>query len=71
MLETNDGTLHLEQAIEVLKSGKPMFIDKPIAADLVDAIAIFKLADQYNVPIFSSSALRYVPKNVELINGMY
>ena len=71
MLETNDGTLHLEQAIEVLKSKKPMFIDKPIAADLVDAIAIFKLADQYNVPIFSSSALRFVPKNVELRNGKY
>ena len=49
MLETNDGNLHLEQAIEVLKAGKPMFIDKPVAADLVDAIAIFKLADQYNV----------------------
>ena len=61
MLETN----------EVLKSGKPMFIDKPVAADLVDAIAIFKLADQYNVPIFSSSALRFVPKNVDLRNGKY
>ena len=55
MLETNDGNLHLEQAVEVLKSGKPMFIDKPIAADLVDAIAIFKLADKYGVPVFSSS----------------
>lgn len=71
MLETNDGNLHLEQAIEVLKSGKLMFIDKPVAADLVDAIAIFKLADQYNVPIFSSSALRFVPKNVDLRNGKY
>lgn len=71
MLETNDGNLHLEQAIEVLKCRKPMFIDKPIAADLIDAIAIFKLADQYNVPIFSSSALRFVPKNVELRNGKY
>ena len=60
MLETNDGNLHLEQAI-----------DKPVAADLVDAIAIFKLADQYNVPIFSSSALRFVPKNVDLRNGKY
>jgi hypothetical protein len=48
-----------------------MFIDKPVAADLVDAIAIFKLADQYNVPIFSSSALRFVPKNLELRNGKY
>lgn len=71
MLETNDGNLHLIIAIEVLKSGKPMFIDKPVAADLVDAIAIFKLADQYNVPIFSSSALRFVPKNVDLRNGKY
>lgn len=71
MLETNDGTLHLEQAIEVLKTGKPMFIDKPIAHDLVDAIAIFRLAEQYKVPIFSSSALRFVPKNVELRNGKY
>lgn len=71
MLETNDGNLHLEQAVEVLKSGKPMFIDKPIAADLVDAIAIFKLADKYGVPVFSSSALRFVPKNMELRNGKY
>lgn len=69
MLETNDGNLHLEQAIEVLKTGKPMFIDKPIAATLTDAIAIFELAKKYKTPIFSSSALRYVPKNQELRNG--
>lgn len=69
LLETNDGNLHLEQAVEVLKTGKPMFIDKPIAAGLTDAIAIFLLAKKYNSPIFSSSALRFVPKNQELRNG--
>lgn len=68
LLETNDGKLHLEQAVEVFKSGKPVFIDKPIAATLVDGIAIFKLAEKYNVPLFSASSLRYNP-TVEAVNS--
>lgn len=71
MLETNDGNMHLDQAIEVLKAGKPMFIDKPVAANLTEAIAIFQLAKKYNVPIFSSSALRFVPKNQEFRKGAH
>ncbi|MHA8052615.1 Gfo/Idh/MocA family protein [Aquirufa sp. OSTEICH-129A] len=59
MLETNDGRLHLEQALEVFKAGKIMFIDKPIAASLKDAQAIFAAAERYKVPIFSASSLRY------------
>lgn len=59
LLETNDGRLHLEQAIPVFKAGKTVFIDKPIAAGLPDAIAIFNEAKKYNVPVFSSSSLRY------------
>ena len=34
LLETNDGRLHLEQAIEVFKSGKICYIDKPIGSAL-------------------------------------
>ncbi|MDP4223943.1 MAG: Gfo/Idh/MocA family oxidoreductase [Bacteroidota bacterium] len=60
LLETNDGRLHLEQALKVMKAGKRMFIDKPIAASLADAIAIFDAAEHYNVPVFSSSSLRYI-----------
>ena len=71
MLETNDGNLHLEQALEVMKTGKPMFIDKPIAAHLNDAIAIFMLAKKYNAPMFSSSSLRFAPRNQELRNGVH
>lgn len=71
MLETNDGHLHLEQAAEVLKAGKIMFIDKPVGANLEQAIAIFKLAEYYNVPVFSSSALRFVPQNQKLSKGEY
>ena len=32
MLETNDGRPHLAQALPVLRSGKTLFIDKPIGA---------------------------------------
>ena len=32
LLETNDGRLHLEQAVEVFKSGKICYIDKPVGA---------------------------------------
>ena len=71
MLETNDGNLHLEQANEVFKSGKIMFIDKPLGASLAQAIAIYELSKQYNVPFFSSSSLRYVPQNQDLRNGKF
>ena len=41
LLETNDGRLHLEQAVEVFKSGKICYIDKPDrSSTLGDAIAI-------------------------------
>ena len=69
LLETNDGNLHLEQANEVFKSGKIMFIDKPIGASLAQTIAIFELSKKYNVPIFTSSALRFVKQAQKLRNG--
>lgn len=69
MLETNDGNLHLEQANEVLQSGKIMFIDKPLAATLAQSIAIYELSRKYNVPIFSSSAVRFTPQNQKLRKG--
>jgi predicted dehydrogenase len=67
LLETNDGRIHLEQALPVFKAGKRMFIDKPIAASLEHAIAIFNASTHYNVPVFSSSSLRYISgiKDVE------
>lgn len=69
LLETNDGRRHLEQAIPVLKAGKTLFIDKPIAASLADAIAIFDLAQQYKVPVFSASSLRFMSGAQEVANG--
>lgn len=60
LLNTNDGRLHLEQALPVFKAGKPVFIDKPLSASLKDAIAIYDAAKKYNVPVFSSSSMRYL-----------
>jgi predicted dehydrogenase len=59
LLETNDGKPHLEQALKVVKAGKPLFIDKPVASNLAEVVAIFKAAEHYGVPLFSSSSLRY------------
>jgi hypothetical protein len=71
LLETNDGRLHLEQALEVIKAKKPMFIDKPMAASLKDAKAIFAAAKQNQVPVFSSSSLRFMPAVVDIRNNKY
>ncbi len=58
-LETNDGRPHLEQVLPVLKAKKPVFVDKPIAGSLADAVAIFDAAKAHGTPLFSSSSLRY------------
>jgi len=47
LLETNDGRLHLEQAIPVFKSGKRVYIDKPLGATLGQTIAIYQMAEKY------------------------
>src|SRR5690606_26943914 len=69
LLETNDGRLHREQALEVFKAGKRVFIDKPIAASLADARAIFSAAEAHRVPVFSTSSLRYADHIAELKAG--
>lgn len=61
LLESVDGRPHLEQARPVIAAGKPLFIDKPCAASLADVIEIFRLAKERNVPVFSSSSLRFGP----------
>ncbi|MFA6945757.1 MAG: Gfo/Idh/MocA family oxidoreductase [Pedobacter sp.] len=71
LLETNDGRLHLEQALQVIKAGKRFFIDKPIAASLADATAIFTAAKKANVGVFSASSLRYSVGAQEIAAGKY
>jgi hypothetical protein len=56
-----DGRPHLDQFRRTLAAKKPVFIDKPIAGSLKDALEIARLSKQHNVPVFSTSSLRYSP----------
>ncbi len=56
-----DGRMHLSQATAVLKAKKPLFIGRPMASEPADAVAIFKLAKELNVPCWSCSQHRYSP----------
>ncbi len=69
LLESVDGRRHLAEALPVIKSGKMMFIDKPLAASLEDAMVIYNAAKQYNVPVFSASSLRYITGAKEIADG--
>ncbi len=59
LLESVDGRVHREQFAKVAPYGKPTFIDKPFATSTADALEIARLAREYDVPLLSSSALRY------------
>lgn len=59
LLLSVDGGQHLEQFSKIAPFGKPVYIDKPFALCASEAQAIFKLANDYNCPIMTSSALRF------------
>ena len=56
-----DGRPHLDQFRRTLAAKKPVFIDKPLAGSLKDAVEIARLSREKQVPLFSSSSLRYAP----------
>lgn len=59
LLESVDGRKHLPQFREIMKSGKPVFIDKPLASTYADAMEISRLGRENNVRWFSASSLRF------------
>ncbi len=62
LLLSVDGRVHLKQAQATFKARKPVYVDKPFAASLVDAIEIVELAKEAKTPVFSCSSLRYSKK---------
>lgn len=71
LLETCDGRPHLEQAREIFASGKPCYIDKPIAGDLKDALKILALAKEMKQKVFCASSLRYTKAVKAAVRGDY
>jgi hypothetical protein len=59
LIESGDGRAHLALVKQVLAAHKPMFIDKPLASTLKDAMEIARLAKEAGVPWFSSSSQRF------------
>ncbi len=60
--EANDGSVHLERARPFIEAGIPCYIDKPFEVDLANAKEIVRLAREHDVPVFSSSSLRFCPE---------
>lgn len=65
LIESVDGTVHLNRARPFLERGIPCFVDKPFTCSAADARAIIDLAERHKTFVFSSSSLRYAPEVVE------
>ena len=62
MIESVDGSVHLERSLPFIEAGVPLFVDKPFACSSRDAREMVKAAQMHHLPIFSSSSLRYAPE---------
>ena len=62
-----DGRVHRAQFARIAGAGKPVFIDKPLAASVADAEAIAALARENGTRVFSSSALRFSPALTDVL----
>jgi hypothetical protein len=69
LVESVDGSVHLERAKPFLERGVPTYVDKPFACSLDDARAMMAIATTKHVPIMSSSSLRYAPEVVAARGG--
>ncbi|WP_042146663.1 Gfo/Idh/MocA family protein [Paucisalibacillus sp. EB02] len=67
LIESVDGGAHLEQLREVVSYQKPIFIDKPFALNAQEAKEMIQLAEKFQTPIMSTSALRYADALTRLL----
>jgi virulence factor len=66
LIESVDGNAHYGRAVPFLEAGLPVYVDKPFTCDLKEAVALAELAQSKNLPIFSTSSLRYGLEVVEI-----
>lgn len=70
MIESVDGRKHLEIARRVFPTGKPVFIDKPLAGTLAQGLEIARLAAHHRTTFFSASSLRFAAAVSKLPPGV-
>ena len=68
MIMSVDGRKHLEQATPILKAGKRLYIGRPLAASMADAVAIMRVAEETKTPCWSSSQHRFSPGFIGMRN---
>ena len=59
LLESVDGAVHHEQLRAIVAYQKPIFVDKPFSLSSQVARDMIRLAEVYQTPVMSTSALRY------------
>ncbi|WP_193105863.1 Gfo/Idh/MocA family protein [Brachybacterium sp. FME24] len=67
IVSTRDGAKHLVHARPLLEAGKPVLVDKPLAASVEHARELLSVAEQNSALLLSCSALRYVPEIGHLV----
>lgn len=68
LLESVDGRRHLAEVRPVIAARKPVYVDKPLAADYHEAVEILRLAREAGCPLFSASSLRF-DANIQAIKA--
>jgi predicted dehydrogenase len=67
LLTAVDGRKHLELFKELLPYKLPVFIDKPLALSSDEAEELFLLAAEHDVPVMSSSSLRFAESFIQVL----
>jgi predicted dehydrogenase len=67
LIESQEGGAHWPRAKPFLDAGLPCYVDKPFTCSLADARRFAEVAEKKNIPIFSSSSLRYGTELVDFI----
>jgi len=62
LIEINDGAFHREYFERVAGRGKPVFLDKPLAASVEDGRAILRLQRQHGTRVWSGSSIPFCPE---------
>lgn len=70
VLSPNNPERHWDLCQEALVSGKPVYVDKTFAPDAATAAKLVEMAVKSGTPMFTTSALRFVPEIGEFLNGI-
>lgn len=70
LLEVNDSSLHVEYFEKAAKLGLPVFLDKPLADTMENALEIARITKKYNVRMFSASSLRFIENMMNTVDNL-